>query len=341
MPETSAEHIDSRPPNANVRESSPKNKAPVPGETFIPIRNAELIRRLADVADLTAEDREHFLKLGGWLEAAFHRHYHQRREALKEAYFHFDPDADTPRVESLSAEQRERCLQSLFDQILTLLDSANYRRLTHSDIERALEATSDWGVNLHVDFDVFQRLEVFARGDMQVRRSTRHWRYFWRPKEIDLPIYQRLAIVLKLRDHPRLEKHADAETVYVRLFKDIPQMDLEMLLPGTRVRISWLDQSRIWVPTMSGLAITVFKIIKGILLLAFAGVWGILAVVGLLGGTIGYGLRSFFGYQRAKDKYQLNLTRSLLRLGLAERLPDGALRATPIPQALDHSVLLE
>ena len=45
--------------------------------------------------------------------------------------------------------------------------------------------------------------------------------------------------------------------------------------------------------------------------LAFAGLYGILAFLGLVGGTLGYGLKSFLGYLRAKDKYQLHLTRSL------------------------------
>ena len=41
---------------------------------------------------------------------------------------------------------------------------------------------------------------------------------------------------------------------------------------------------------------------------AAAGIYGILAVVGV---TAGYGVKSFFGYLRTKQKYQLNLTESL------------------------------
>jgi hypothetical protein len=38
------------------------------------------------------------------------------------------------------------------------------------------------------------------------------------------------------------------------------------------------------------------------------GIYGILAVLGV---TVGYGMKSFFGYLQTKQKYQLNLTESL------------------------------
>jgi hypothetical protein len=40
-------------------------------------------------------------------------------------------------------------------------------------------------------------------------------------------------------------------------------------------------------------------------------VYGLLAFLAFVGGTVGYGLKSFFGYLQTKDKYHLHLTRSL------------------------------
>ena len=50
---------------------------------------------------------------------------------------------------------------------------------------------------------------------------------------------------------------------------------------------------------------------KGLVIFTIAGTRGLLAFLGLVGGTLGYGLKSFFGYLHTKDKYHLNLTRSL------------------------------
>jgi hypothetical protein len=166
-------------------------------------------------------------------------------------------------------------------------------------------------VNLDVDFDVFDQLEVFARGDILGRRSRRRLKNFYRLEEVDVPTYQRLIVAFRPRDHKKLGGQVDTQAVCLKIFKNIPKVDLEMLLPGTSVKMTLVDRGRILLPAAAGVAVTIYKIVKGAFVLAFAGLYGVLASLGLVGGTIGYGIKSFLGYLRAKDKYQLNLTRSL------------------------------
>ena len=97
----------------------------------------------------------------------------------------------------------------------------------------------------------------------------------------------------------------------MKLFKNIPKADLEMLLPGTRVRMTLFDQGRILVPTLSGVGIALFKLFTKAFATALAGFSGMLGFLILLAGTIGYGVKAFMGYLNTKDKYQLSLTRSL------------------------------
>lgn len=280
-------------------------------EPFIPLRKRDLVSLLASDIRLEYHDREKFLALCRLLEATFHFEYHRELEALKDAYSAFDPDADTLPVAPISAEGRQAMLQSLVTRFASLLERANFRRLSRREIEQALDAASCWGVNLSLDFDVFERLEVFVRGDVTSRRRRRHpWRP-WRHENVEVPTYQRLVVIFRLRDHRRLGSRADTDSVFLKIFKNIPHDDVEMLLPGTSVRMTLLDQAKIWLPTLSGVAIALFKIAKGALLLAFAGLYGLLGFLGLVGGTIGYGVKSFLGFLRTKDKYQLNLTRSL------------------------------
>jgi hypothetical protein len=280
-------------------------------EHFIPIRKADLVRLLANDSSLPQSDREDFRQLCRLLEATFHFEYQQRLEELKDAYAAFDPDSDTQQLAAVSPDQRDRQANAFFDQFVDLIERANYRRLSHADLLQALEARSSWGVNLDVDFDVFDRLEVFVRGDRSTKRTHRSLRTMYRTKELEVRIFQRLVVIFRPRNHKRFDDHLDADTVYLKTFKDIPQDDLEMLLPGTRVKMTLLDQGKILMPAVSGIGITIYKIAKGAVVLAFAGVYGLLAWLGLVGGTLGYGVKSFFGYLRAKDKYQLNLTRSL------------------------------
>jgi len=189
-----------------------------------------------------------------------------------------------------------------------LLERANFRRLSASDLDRALSAVSDHGLSLEVDFNCFDRLEVYSRGEVMRTQLRRSWRTLFRSVERELPVFQRLVIIFRLRAGSTVNRKLDTQDVFIKLFKDIPKMDLEMLLPGTRTKMSLIDRIKIIFPTISGLAMSIYKAFKGAMVAAAMGIYGILA---LLGVTVGYGVKSFFGYLQTKQKYQLNLTESL------------------------------
>jgi hypothetical protein len=84
-----------------------------------------------------------------------------------------------------------------------------------------------------------------------------------------------------------------------------------MLLPGTRVKLSIVDRGKIVLPTLSGIVLTAWKFLQGALTLALSSAYDSIAFLSLVGGTLGYGVRSFCGYLQTKQKYQLNLTQSL------------------------------
>lgn len=280
-------------------------------ENFIPLRKADLRRRLIDDPILTAAQREQLEQFCRLLEAAVHYDYAQLLGQLKDAYAPFDPDADTIRERTLPAAQRDERADDFFDAFIDMVARANYQNVPHTQLDEALAQASAFGVNLVVDLGVFQRLEIFARGNAVVkRRLPRTW-LRWASRAVEVPVYQRLALVFRLKQHPRLGGQVDTDTIYLKLFKDIPQPDLEMLLPGTQVRMTWLDQGKIVLPTLSGLGLAAHKIATGVALFTLSSVYGALALLGLVGGTLGYGVRSFFAYLNTKEKYQLSLTRSL------------------------------
>ncbi len=302
--------VGKKPKLANGKEEP---TAPVPREHFIPIRQSDLIDRLG--SQLQGLQKGPFDEFSRLLAATFHYEFHLQMSKLKNAYATLDPDRDTLVISdaqlSLRCSDRADVTTEFFDSAVKLLERANFSRLSQADIEATTHAASDWGVNLQVDFELFDRLEVYARGDGVGTKIRKRLRNLYRDEVIEVPVYQRLVVIFKLRDGTSLGACADSNRVYLKLFKGIPKIDLDMLLPGTRVKISRLDQGKIILPTLSGIVLALIKIIKGVALLASATAAGILSFLGILGGTIGYGVKSFLGYLRTKDKYQLNLTRSL------------------------------
>ena len=75
--------------------------------------------------------------------------------------------------------------------------------------------------------------------------------------------------------------------------------------------MSVVDRAKILLPTVSGVSIALWKIVQSAFIVAAAGFFSSIGFLMLVGGTVGYGVRSFYGYLNTKQKYQLNLTQSL------------------------------
>lgn len=314
----------------------PPDERAQPWEHYIPLRKAELARLLTEDSSLTPGEREQFRELCQLVGSTLHFHYHQKLEELKEAYFSLDPDVDERTREPSSPAEEEKQSAVVFARFAELMERANFRKLSPEEVHSSLDSASQWGLNLKVDFSIFERLDVYARGDVLGKRKVRTWKNWFRETTVDVPTYQRLAVVFRLASASGGRKPADIQRsskstreagnhqganaprspeehrpIALKLFKNIPKADLEMLLPGTRVRMTLFDQGKILIPTLSGVGLALFKLFTRAAATALAGFSGMFGFLFLLVGTIGYGVKAFFGYLNTKDKYQLSLTRSL------------------------------
>lgn len=280
-------------------------------EHFIPLRKSDLIELLSKDKKLSTEERESFRQFCTLVSSVFHFEYLKQLEELKDAYAAFDPDADTKPLHPPSAEQRERDEEELFRKFTALMERANFKRLSRDDVQRALqEVATVAGVQTHVDLGMFERLEIFVRGDVTSKIQRRSWKKLGRREEIHIPLYQRLVLIVKLRANVRLDRDIDTSRVYLKIFKDIPKVDQDMLLPGARIRLSRLDKALIIYPLAAGIGLTLYNIGASILESSLAAA-GSLLTWGLAGAIGGYGYKSYHSYQVKKQDYSLRLTKSL------------------------------
>jgi len=293
-------------------------------EEFIPLRRSELAEKLAGWQSLPPSESAAFRRFCRMLHVLVHAEFQGAIEELKDAYAAFDPDADTRAAAELPPARLDELRGQLFDRFGWLLARGNFRRLAQDEINRALRDRSHWGLQLTVDFELFDRLELYCRGDAVGTRYRRRLRNRFRLEEVQVPMYQRLAVIFRLRPGRRASAVLDTDAVYLKLFKEIPKPDLDMLLPETKVKMTLLDRLRVSLPTATGIGIAIFKFLAGLPL-------GLsLAFLMLVGGTVGYGVRSLYGYLNTKQKYQLNLTQSLYyqnidnNSGVIHRLLDEA-----------------
>lgn len=312
-------------------------------EPFLPITTADLIDALlARSGDTTAElspagelPRERMRDLFGGFAELLHHRYRPLYSRFAQRYAALDPDRDTRPLLG-----REACAVSEQEQLAavteisqagqTVLADAGYTEVSRQELEQAVGMSSHWGVPLHVDFDVFEAIIVYARGDVVGQRAKRRWQNLYREVLFDVPLYQRVVVMFKLRPGFRTDDDLDHTMLHLRMFKNVPKPDIDMLLPGTRVRFTWLDHLRNIVPSLGGIGVTLFKISRVGFFVAAITLSLAFVLAGLLLALVGYAVRSVMNHLNVKNRYMLNLTRNLYyqkldsNAGVAYRLLEEA-----------------
>ena len=175
-----------------------------------------------------------------------------------------------------------------------LLEQANYVRIDPSDVELILTRESTYDLDLHVDMDAFEEVMLYYRGASTRRDQRRRWRKFYLKENFDIPIFQRLFLLFKLKpfdvrvreimqaqklsskEAEKIVKRARAtmppmvkdDNIYMKLFKNIPSNDLEMVFPNTKVRFRFFDKLRLGFTASGGLGVGAFGAAGKIALLA-------------------------------------------------------------------------
>jgi Protein of unknown function (DUF3754) len=313
-------------------------------EHYIPLRKTDLIELLSKDKALSIEERTPFRRFCRQVSALFHFEYLKKLEELKDAYAPFDPDSETRPLKKPGEDERRKDLDRLFEKFIGLMERANFKRLSWADVRQAMAAgASDWGINMDVDVRAFERVEIFCRGDENSIRYRKRW--FKAKEAVKVPSYKRLVFILKLRKHRRLGD-VNVEDVYMKIFKDIPKLDLEMLLPGARVQWPKAKAWTFWGLLTANLAYLLlslgpkllavgFAVASGIAALQsnFEEAWQLLGTAAVLGPVAilgGFAYRQYAAYQNTKKTYHLLLTQSLYyqnldnNAGVLTRLLDEA-----------------
>jgi Protein of unknown function (DUF3754) len=271
-------------------------------EHYIPLRKSGLDRAAAG----------QFRAFSELISATFHYEYHKLLEELKDAYAPFDPDTVTEPIKPIGPEGRAQKLDRLLDRFTFLMERANFIRLSRDDILQAVGQVSDWGVDMDVDLSIFDRLEIFARGDGIGTRYIRRMSKLWRREPVKVPVYRRLVLLVKLKPSSRLPEGIDTDDVFLKAFKEIPKADLEMLLPGARLRMPGFHRLKLGGSVVTGgawISYTVGRQVMETALTSFLS--SPMLVAGPAMALFGYGYKQYYGYQSTRNVFHLRLTQSL------------------------------
>jgi hypothetical protein len=309
-------------------------------ERFIPVTRFALLDRLtapgAWPGGQAKDARRFFRYLDHWRRQQYNAALH----VLEETYEPFSPDSDLLMTRTFTAEERQVMQKRVIEGMAHLLEQANYVRIDPSDVELILTRDSTYDLDLHVDMDAFEEVMLYYRGASTKRDQRRRWHKFYLKENFDIPIFQRLYLLFKLKpfdvrvrevmqaqklsskEAERIVKRARAsmppmvkdDNIYMKLFKNIPRNDLEMVFPNTKVRFRFFDKLRLSATASGGLGLGAFGAAGKIALLAT----NPLAAAGAAVGLGGIAFRQAVNFMNQKQRYMVVMAQNLYFHSMAD-----------------------
>jgi len=309
-------------------------------ERFIPVTRFALLDRLTSPTAWPAgeakEARRFFRYLDHWRRQQYNAELHE----LEETYEPFSPDSDLLLTRAFTQEERAVMQARVIKGMTRILTQANYVQIDHTDVKQILTQDSAYGLDLHVDLDVFEEVLLFYRGASTKRDQRRRWHKFYLREQFDVPIFQRLFLLFKLKP---IDKHVrelmekkqlnrrEAEKaakraresissevkdscIYMKLFKNIPRSDLEMVFPNTRVRFRFYDKLRLGATAGGGLTLGTVSAAGKVALLATNPI----AAAGALVGIGGIAFRQAMNFMNQKQRYMVVMAQNLYFHAMAD-----------------------
>ncbi len=312
-------------------------------ERFIPITRAALEDRILQTEREAGGDALLLQKAFGYLSVWRHHRYRERLTELKECYMPFSPDRDTIKVLQYGDDERDNKQRCLVRAVTALLERANYERISEDELSKILTHYSPHGLTLKVDVDEYEELLLYRRGaDVENMKRGGLWNWVMGRTEMKVPIYKRLFLLLKLKPREErlreimvregvsrakaeklLEKYRanipgdrSGDYIYLKVFKNIPQTDLQMLFPNTDVQLNLFDKIKLGATAGGGaigsIAGSATKLTAQAI---FTNPIGAALAIGGLAGVI---YKQVKDYISKRNKYMLKLAQRLYFHSLAD-----------------------
>ena len=269
---------------AAVRPAETAASSPPVREKFLPVTRHALLDRLTHPNSWPAGEAKEARRLMRYLDYWRRHSYAANLLELEEVYEPFSPDSDLLTTRVFSADEKLAMQKQVVEQMQHFLVQANFEHVDPSDVKIILTKDSYYGLDLQVDLGAFEEILIFYRGatTMTERRRTAKRLFLWH-EELKIPVFQRLFLLFKLkpfdvrvsevmrerglerkdaekfvkRTRARLPASVKSDFIYMKLFKNIPRTDIEMIFPNTKVQFRLFDKIKFGVTAGSGLGMGV------------------------------------------------------------------------------------
>ena len=285
---------------------------------YIPVSKSKIKKALLERVPLEPSARGELENLFKMFEVVWHHDLHHNLEELKEGYESMNPDVHSDITYT----------QSELDSFLQTLDSAmidgNWTPVTTQELDEALEGEDVLAISLDVRFDEFKEMKIYKLGFHQDEIEISSM-YGLKKETKTVKIFDKILTVLEFKDEDwfmeerKRKKHYlgdDGKGVHIRLFRDVPHLDLEVIFPNTSPSMRTLEKIKISAPLIGGVVSLGMKYIP-ILFGGNSGSTSLSLIGGILTALGTYVLKTYTSYQKTREKFRSMVAKDMYFKGLA------------------------
>ena len=302
-------------------------------DRFIPVSRSALTHALSapemwpgfDPADV----KTCFTLMSGWRHLA----YADREQDLIESYLPFNPDRDIADTALAHDATDSRHKAAFLDAVRSMLERANYDEIPRANLQAIIDEFNPYGLGLEVNLGEFEDILIFVRGESSGQILPDLYNRLKGRKPITITIFDRVFLLLTLKplevrvkevmisepaDEAKARKivakqrkmmpeDVDDAHIFVKMFKDVPRPDLEIMFPNTRVLLRQADKITIGASGGGSVGMAVVGLVTKAVAAALSPIGAVLAVLGLAGAAS----QQVAQVVHRRAKYMLKLTRNL------------------------------
>ena len=248
-------------------------------EAFIPLRRTDVINLCIDDGQLNPEQATAFRELCEMITAFYHFRFHQSLELFKDNYLIFDPHTEIKPYIEPELEQYEQMKANVFSAFQSVLARTNYRKLSIEKIKHALDKKSLINLKTEIDFDDFDDLYCYYRGNTS--RTIEQKKFFFWNTQKQIDVFERIVLLIGFKGKGYFEaKEASKKSkdelnftpgkIYLYFYKNIPQLDIDLLFPNLKSSMTLKDKLLFGIPAIGAAIPLLLKTLPNLLVVFVA-----------------------------------------------------------------------
>ena len=287
---------------------------------FIPMPRHEVKERLFAEPAFAPLIQEGLKSVCSMLEALDHHSSLGQLERLKVLYSAMDPDSER----ALDLAEADAFIAT-FEEVLV---DGNWEHISDEEFELALEGESLFPISMDVRLDEFVTMKLYKLGHDEMTESMPSTldKLLRRPgKEFKFDIYNRVIQIIRFQESEWFVEQGKKKYdpgkmgvgLHLRLFKNVPVADLEVIFPNTSPKMRPVDKAKISLPLLVGLVMLFQQYLLPIMVGGPSVDLSQALLIALAGALGSYAMKAYMTYRKTKEDYMAAVAKDLYFKGQA------------------------